>query len=100
MAVARGLGLKLKSCEGEVEVVQKALAHGLFCNAVRFETTTYSATEKHHTGTDVYRLVHEAGPGAAPLSNSFKGDGGFEDARCHVCIEGCCLVGHRISVPS
>jgi len=68
LCLARVLGLELKSCEGEVEVVQKSLAHGLFCNAVRFETTTYSATEKHHTGTDLYSLVHNAGPGISLCS--------------------------------
>ena len=48
--------------------MQKALAHGLICNTVRFDNTIYSATEKHHTGTDVYRLIHNAAPGNSSAS--------------------------------
>ena len=60
---SRGLGFELQSCDGDTEKVQKALAQGLICNTVRFESTIYSATEKHHNGTDVYRLIHNAAPG-------------------------------------
>lgn len=69
MQKCRALGFELQSCEGDTEKVQKALAHGLICNAVRFETTSYSATQKHHTGIDVYKLIHNASPGK-PLTNN------------------------------
>ena len=67
--------------------VQRALAHGLFCNAARFEKTLYSATEKHHTGTDVYSLVHNTGPGLTPPTSLHC----FERARA--CKQGYLLRG-------
>lgn len=44
--------------------MQRALAHGLFAAAARFDKMEVS--EKHHMGTNVYRLVHQSGPGQPP----------------------------------
>lgn len=55
----------MTSSEGDVHKVQRALAHGLFGNAVRFEKTEYS--DKDRVSADVYRLVQNSGPGK-PLS--------------------------------
>ena len=63
----RRLGHEPKSCEGDVETVQKALLHGLFANAAVFDKTEYDDAQKHHTGQDIYCLIHNTGPGNRTL---------------------------------
>ena len=63
--LCRRFGYEPKSCEGDIERIQKALVHGLFANAVVFDKTEYDDAQKHHTGQDVYRLIHSTGPGVS-----------------------------------
>lgn len=50
-----------ESCEGDVDKIRRALAHGLFSNAARFDRL--EVPERHRPGFYMYRLVHFAGEG-------------------------------------
>ena len=60
----RRQGLPVESAEGNVEQVQRALAQGLFANAVRFVGTAYDIKDLRSLGQHTYHLIRNTGPGA------------------------------------
>ena len=74
----RRLGIVLASSDGDVEPVQRALAAGLFDNAVQLRDTVYESVDVNYTGTDTYRLIRSTGAGEASLAVQQRG-------RVHAC---------------
>ena len=61
----RRLGIKPDEVEGSDDApVRRALAAGLFPNAVQLAETTYESRDAAFAGTHVYRLLRSTGPGA------------------------------------
>jgi hypothetical protein len=61
----RRLGIKPDEVEGSDDApVRRALAAGLFPNAVQLAETTYESRDAAFAGTHVYRLLRSSGPGA------------------------------------
>ncbi|XP_071930553.1 probable pre-mRNA-splicing factor ATP-dependent RNA helicase DEAH9 isoform X4 [Coffea arabica] len=53
--IAQRLGIVLKSCEGDIQVVRKAIAAGFFANACRLEPYSYNGMYKTvRTSQEVY----------------------------------------------
>ncbi|XP_027158941.1 probable pre-mRNA-splicing factor ATP-dependent RNA helicase DEAH9 isoform X3 [Coffea eugenioides] len=53
--IAQRLGIVLKSCEGDIQVVRKAITAGFFANACRLEPYSYNGTYKTvRTSQEVY----------------------------------------------
>ena len=61
----RRLGIRPDEVEGSDDApVRRALAAGLFHNAVQLAETTYESRDAAFAGTHVYRLLRSTGPGA------------------------------------
>ena len=63
----RRLGLPVESAAGDVEKVHRALARGLFINAVRLESTSYDMYDSARMGAHAYALVRSGGQGEQRL---------------------------------
>ena len=61
----RRLGLPVESAGGDVEKVHRALARGLFVNAVRLEGTSYDMYNSARMGAHAYALIRGGGSGAS-----------------------------------
>ena len=65
--LCRRLGIAIRSSEGDVISVQKALTAGLFMNAVQLSETTADLHNPSSSGINVYKMLHSSGPGEWPL---------------------------------
>ena len=59
----RRQALPVTSCEGNLEIVQRCLAEGLFYNAVRLAGTAYNIKDLSNLGQHTYHLLRNTGPG-------------------------------------
>ena len=53
----------MESAAGDVEKVHRALARGLFINAVRLESTSYDMYDSARMGAHAYGLIRSGGQG-------------------------------------
>eukprot|EP00878_Enallax_costatus_P030149 GHUV01032806.1.p1 GENE.GHUV01032806.1~~GHUV01032806.1.p1 ORF type:complete len:134 (+),score=34.30 GHUV01032806.1:388-789(+) len=51
------------SCEGDIELVLKAVTAGLFMNAAQHDRTEYDPRSTNAMGSNVYRLLRHLQPG-------------------------------------
>ena len=63
----RRLGLEWVSCGDELDRVRRALAAGLFTNAVRYDSTSYDHLNMGDAGSNAYTLLRSSGRGGAPV---------------------------------
>ena len=72
--LCRRLGVPIRSSDGDVICVQKALTAGLFMNAVQLSETAADLQNPSSSGINVYKMLRSSGPGkmgiAAPAAGT------------------------------